>query len=178
MTVQTTRQMSVRNGVGTVIHLVTDGRTLCGRDAATLPLNLDAMSAWERIGFEASAKGACQRCASVQDRPRRKLTEAYAAGWNRSQAPDHGWLDDEESRPAVTRLSDAEQDAWVAGWIDYASDYECGTALVEIMERLDAPPSAPVVESAPYLNPSTELDTPQPTPVACMPGWVESAPVV
>jgi len=58
-----TRHMSVHNGTGTVVHTVHAGRTLCGRDAATVPLDLSAMGAWERSGFEASSKGECQRCA-------------------------------------------------------------------------------------------------------------------
>jgi hypothetical protein len=58
----TTRQMSVRNGVCSVIHTVRNGRTLCGRDAVPLTVIVTGMSVWDGIGWEAASKGDCQRC--------------------------------------------------------------------------------------------------------------------
>jgi hypothetical protein len=56
---------------------------------------------------------------------------AYAAGWAASSDPDHGDLDAAEARYCRTHKGAIEQDMWLAGWIDYASDYAYGTALRE-----------------------------------------------
>jgi hypothetical protein len=67
----------------------------------------------------------------------RQLSAAYRAGWNASAKIDGPRLDEAEDRYAKGH-SAAQQDAWSAGWIDYASDYAYGTALAEITQDNDA----------------------------------------
>jgi hypothetical protein len=56
---------------------------------------------------------------------------AYRAGWKRSQAENRADLDVEEDRYLARGRTAAQHDAWVAGWVDYASDYDYGHALTE-----------------------------------------------
>jgi hypothetical protein len=60
----TSQVLKVTNGVCGVTHTATAGRTLCGRDAAGM-LVLSEMGGWERMGWDAASKGACQRCAAA-----------------------------------------------------------------------------------------------------------------
>lgn len=57
---------------------------------------------------------------------------AYRAGWNRSSAELRADLDTEEDRYLARGRSAAQHDAWVAGWVDYAADYEYGAALRDL----------------------------------------------
>lgn len=61
---------------------------------------------------------------------------AYRAGWNASGGgkASRVWdsLDAAEDDYLSRGRTSAQHDAWVAGWIDYASDYDYGHALVEM----------------------------------------------
>lgn len=120
-------------GSGTVTHESDDarpGKALCGRSIVGA-LNLSTMGPWERMGFDASSSGECQRCStvkmemSVHSDP--TIARAYRDGWRASQRPGHD-LDVAEDRYARNHTA-AEQDAFSTGWIDYASDYAYGTGI-------------------------------------------------
>ena len=67
----------------------------------------------------------------------RQLSAAYRAGWNASAKIDGPDMDTAEDRYSRGH-SEAQQDAWSAGWIDYASDYDYGHSLVEMTTDLPA----------------------------------------
>jgi hypothetical protein len=86
--------------------------------------------------------GVCPRCGEVTESESvalakadrladRRIATAYRTGWKHSANPDRADLETEEDRYARNH-SAAQQDAWSAGWIDYASDYAYGTALTEL----------------------------------------------
>lgn len=56
------------------------------------------------------------------------IASAYRAGWNASAKIDGPDLETAEARYARSH-NEAEQDAYAAGWIDYASDYAYGTGI-------------------------------------------------
>ena len=60
-----------------------------------------------------------------------QVRNAYRAGWNASAKIDGPSLDAAEDTYLRRGRTDAQHDAWLAGWIDYAADNAYGTALDE-----------------------------------------------
>jgi hypothetical protein len=57
---------------------------------------------------------------------------AYRTGWNYSSALDRfGSLDEAEDYFLSKPRKEGDHDAFLAGWIDYASDYDYGHAMKE-----------------------------------------------
>lgn len=73
----------------------------------------------------------------------RRLAAAYRAGWNASGKLDGPDMDTAEDRYARSHDA-AQQDAWAAGWLDYASDLDYGHTQPSqclLLRRTYRPPS-------------------------------------
>ena len=60
-----------------------------------------------------------------------QVKRAYSAGWKASESsPGKGIsLDDAEANYVSRGRTSSQQDAWLSGWLDYASDYDYGHTL-------------------------------------------------
>jgi len=59
-----------------------------------------------------------------------QVKRAYRAGWNDSSSGKFNFsLDDAEANYVSRGRTPSQQDAWLAGWMDYASDYDYGHTL-------------------------------------------------
>ena len=76
-----------------------------------------------------------------------QVRNAYRAGWNASAKIDGPSLDAAEDTYLRRGRTDAQHDAWLAGWLDYAADNAYGTALEETPATAAVAPI--VVDSTP-----------------------------